>query len=119
MSNASYKRVLSNPSASAGGRSSRFANTRTAAERAVTNSVARICIVRGGPTSIPLLLTPGLGRVVTTAVIFVPKFPPDRNCPELVLFGMRSIGHAYVPLSLPHTLEQLSFLNEILIGPDL
>ena len=114
MFNAPYIRVLSKPSASAGGRSSCFGITWTAAERAVTNSVARICIVRDGSIAIPLLLTPGLGRVVTTLLYLCPNFPLTGT-----VQGTGAIWNVrYVPLSLPYTLEQLSFLNEILIGPD-
>ena len=117
MFNAPYIRVLSKPSASAGGRSSCFGITWTAAERAVTNSVARICIVRDGSIAIPLLLTPGLGRVVTTAAIFVLKFPPDRNCPGHWSYLECAIDWSCVcspfPSSHPRAVQ-----FTILIGPD-
>ena len=74
--------------------------------------------MRGGPIAIALLLTPGLDRVVTTAAIFV-SFAPDRNCRRYWCHLEYAIDWSCVCfLSVPHTLEQLSFLNEILIGPN-
>jgi hypothetical protein len=41
----------------------------------MTNSLARIWLVRDRPVTITLLLTPGLDRVVTTVPYLYPTFP--------------------------------------------
>lgn len=70
-------------------------------QRAVMNSVARIWMVRGGPIAIALLLTPGLGGVVTTVPMSTSPLICARGTVGCTasIWNVRSTGGAYVPFT--------------------